>query len=408
LDLYGGQVYAIAIDPVDPSTMFTGSYYGDGLFKTTDGGNTWHSVDGFRNELVYSIVFSPQNHRIIWVATSYYIYKSTDGGQTWKSYDPALTLGQLRYYYTIAVDPQNGDTAYIGTSGPFGFTSLGRVYKTSDGGETWERTSLIADHDVWGLTIDPQNTQTIWAVTGPEWVRRGSIYRSQDGGASWSKIHTGLKRGWFYFIVIHPHDSNIVFVGGENGLYRSRDGGITWAQLEPKSWCRAFSFAPEDPDKLYTAWYDLKRDESVISKSTDGGETWVTRDIYPLEFLALSVHPGNNQVLYGGDAGLGVFKSTDEGESWYAVNEGIKANHVYDSTISFSGNLLVGSQAGVFLQNDAGGWEGLVPFPSRSVAISPENETTIFAGFDWGFGKSIDGGENWSFGFIPSAEAILF
>jgi photosystem II stability/assembly factor-like uncharacterized protein len=405
LGLQGGQVYAIAIDPADPNTILAGTYYGDGLFKTTDGGNTWHSVEGFRNELVYSIVFSPQNPSTIWVATSYFIYKSTDRGQTWHSYDPALTLGQIRYYHTIAVDPHDNNTAYIGTSGPFGFNALGRVYKTSDGGETWEKTPLIADHDVWWLAVDPNNTRTIWAVTGPEWVRRGSIYRSQDGGATWSKIPTGLKRGWFYFVAIHPEDSNTVFVGGENGLYRSKDGGITWSQLEPKSWCRAFSFAPEDPNTLYAAWYDLKRTESVISKSIDGGETWVTHDIYPLDLLALCVQPRSNQTLYGGDAGLGIFKSTDEGNSWHALNEGIKASHVYDSTVFSSGNLLVGSQAGVFLQNDAGGWDGLVPFPSRSVAISPENETTLFAGFDGGFGKSIDGGENWSFSLIPSAEA---
>ena len=225
LGLYGGQIYAIAIDPGNSNTILAGSYYGDGLFKSTDGGESWQSIEGFKNELVYSIAFDPDDHTTIWVATVYYIYKSEDGGQTWKLFDPAFTLGYYQYYYTLALDANDGNTVFVGTSGLYGSYDGGQVYKTTDGGETWQETSLIADHNVWDLAVNPHNSQEIWAVTGPEWVSEGSIYRSQDGGTSWAKLPTGLQEGWFHVVVIHPQDSNTVLVGGEKGLWRTNKQG---------------------------------------------------------------------------------------------------------------------------------------------------------------------------------------
>ena len=402
LGLYGGQIYAIAIDPADPNTIFAGSYYGDGLFKSTDGGENWQSVNGFRNEIVYSISFDPENPHTIWVATAYYIYKSEDGGLTWELFDPALTFGCLRYYYSLAIDPQDRNTVYVGTSGPDGSYAGGRVFKTANSGETWEETSLVADHNVWSLAINPCNSQEIWAVTGPEWVSKGSIYRSRDRGMTWSKVQTNLEESWFYIIVINPRDPNILFVGGEKGVFRTNDGGVTWSQLEPYSWCRGLALDPENPDKIYAGWYDSGRDESVISKSSDGGDNWVTYDIYPLELLCLRVNPENCPVLYGGDANLGVYKSNNNGENWHAFSHGINANHVFASASTKDGEILVGSESGIFLENGGGTWEELLPFPGRSVAVSPGNKNTLYAGVDWGFGKSIDAGENWSFVFIPS------
>ncbi len=405
LGLYGGQIYTIAIDPADSNTILAGSYYGDGLFKSTDGGENWESVDGFRNKIVYSISFDPENHQVIWVATCYYIYKSEDGGRTWKSYDPALNFGPFRFYYSLAIDPEDGDTVYVGTSGPLGFYTGGGIYKTIDGGKTWQKTSLIADHNVWGLAVDPQNSKKIWAVTGPEWVSKGSIYRSDDGGTTWSKVQTGLDKGWFYSVKVNPRNSNIVFVGGEKGLFKTKNGGRTWSQLKPNSWCRGFVFDPEEPDILFISWYDQENDETLISKSIDGGESWVSHDIYPLEFLCLSINPENNHILYGGDANLGVYKSNDEGRNWQAIRQGIRANQVYASAISPSGKLLVGSEAGIFLRNGAGTWEELLNLPGISVAISPEDENIIYAGSHWGFGKSIDSGKTWSFIYIPAEDS---
>ncbi|MCD6352771.1 MAG: hypothetical protein J7M06_00970, partial [Proteobacteria bacterium] len=404
LGLFGGQMHAIAVDPVAPNILFAGSYYGDGLFKSSNGGENWESVEGFRNELVCAIAFTPDNHNTIWVATAYLIYKSEDGGLNWSFYDPALDHG-CYYYYTLTIDPQDSNTVYIGTSGLDGSYDEGSIYKTTDNGETWQKTSLIADHNVWDIAVNPQNHQEIWAVTGPDWVSEGSIYRSPDGGATWIKVQTSLSEGWFDFVAINPQNSTVVFVGGKNGIFRTNDGGTTWSQLEPDRSCRALALDPENPDVVYAGWYDSELEDTVFSKSIDGGNSWSTHSIYPLELLCLSVNPENSQVLYGGDGNLGVSKSNDGGENWHPVNQGIKANHVFASASSPGGKLLIGSESGIYMKNEEGNWEGLMPFQGRAVAFSPVNENIIYAGFEWGIAKSLDSGQNWSFVFIPSDDA---
>ncbi|MFH0814243.1 MAG: hypothetical protein V2A69_15610 [Pseudomonadota bacterium] len=402
LGLYGGQIYAIAIDPVNSNTIFAGSYYGDGLFKTTDGGQSWQPVEVFRNQVVYSIAFFPNNHSTIWVATAYYIYKSEDGGEHWKFYDPALTPTSYYYYYTLTLDPNDNNTIYVGTSGPYGDYDGGRVYKTANGGETWQETSLIADHNVWDLAVNPKNSQEIWAITGPEWVSEGSIYRTRDGGGTWSKIETGLAAGWFYVLVINPKDPNIIFVGGEKGVLRTKNGGATWSQRDPDSSCRGLVLDPESPSTIYASWYNTNLNKSVLSKSSNGGDKWTTYDIEQLELICLSMNPQNNQVLYCGDANLGVYKSNDGGVHWQAASQGIKANHVFDSAQSSEGRIVVGTYSGLYLEREGGGWESLLPFICRAVSISPENNHTIYAGFDWAFARSFDFGEHWALTYIPS------
>jgi len=401
MGLYGGQMQAIAIDPVEPNTLFAGSGKGDGLFKSTNGGETWQTVAGFRNQSILDISFDPADHRTIWVATFWYVYKSEDGGSTWIRFDPGRQDG-YSYYWSLAIDPSDSNTVYVGTAGYDASDDYARVYKTTDGGATWQATSLIADHNVVGFAINPQNTQEIWAVTGPIWVTEGSIYRSQDGGASWSEINTGFEPGWFYSVVINPQNPSIVYVGGENGLYRTRDGGESWSQLEPNYGCRGLALAPGNPNTVYAGWIE---NSAAISKSTDGGDTWVTYRIAPLESVCLTVHPQNSQVLYGGDVNEGVYKSTDGGATWHTINQGIKANHVFASAVSPGGKHLVGSMVGIYLKNRGESWEKINHLKAHAVAFSPADENTIYAGFDLDLGKSTDAGQTWSYTDISSSSS---
>jgi len=405
LELYGGQINDIAIDAVEPNTLFAGSYQGDGLFKSTDGGATWQSVDGFRNEVVYSISFDPREHRTIWVATYGYIYKSEDGGLTWQVKLDAQKNN--RGFFSLVIDPLNSTTIYVGTTGLDGSNNYARVYKTADGGATWQQTSLRADHSVVDLAINPQNTQEIWAVTGPRVAGNGSIYRSRDGGTSWKKINTGIPfGGWFEVVVINPQDPSIVYVGGENGLYRTKDGGANWDRdTSILSLCRAFALDPQNPDTLYASHVDGNRDS--ISKSTDGGDTWATYSISPLQFICLTVEPQNPQVLYGGDIMLGIVKSTDSGQTWQLLYDGIRANPVFASAISPSGRLLVGSGSGVFLKSQGGKWEWVHLGRALAVAFSPEDENTIYAGILDYLGRSNDFGLTWRYVRIPSSSSAM-
>jgi photosystem II stability/assembly factor-like uncharacterized protein len=403
MGLDGGQVYCVAIDPVDPTIMCAGTYYGDGFFKSTDGGAHWESVDGFRNNSVLSIAFDPQDHATLWVATFYYIYKSRDGGITWTRFDPAVTAASYSNYYSLAIDPVNGNTVYVGTSGPFGSNDGGAVYKTSDGGATWARTSLAADHNVWDLAVNPGRPQEVWAVTGPDWVTDGSIYRSRDGGATWTQIDTGLAAGWYWFVAVNPRDSRTIFIGGENGLYRTRDGGITWSQLAPNSWCRGLCFDSVS-STVYASWFDSQLQEGFVSKSINNGTTWTDNQIAPLEFVYLVSHPQSSGVLFAGDGRLGVYKSEDGGATWNASTQGIRANQIHTSVITPNKRVMVGSTCGLYSRPSSGTWRRINSSPVFALASAPNNDNQVYAGLDFTLGKSRDAGENWSFLNIPSTE----
>jgi len=170
LGLYGGQINTIAIDPVNPNTMFVGSWNGDGLFRSINGGATWSTVEGFRNDDVMSISFDPGNHRTVWMAEWSRIYKSEDGGLTWRNW-----FLSDRYFKSLAIDPLNSNTIYFGTTGPGGSDDDGLVYKTTDEGETWQATALVADHAVVDIAVSPQNSNEIWAVTHSDYPSKGTI-----------------------------------------------------------------------------------------------------------------------------------------------------------------------------------------------------------------------------------------
>jgi len=397
LGLYGGQINAITIDPVDPNTMFAGSWYGDGLFKSTDGGATWYSVEGFRNKLVHSIAFDPWNHLTIWVGTFHYIYRSEDGGVTWVVFDPAFGLGYDLSYVCLAIDPVYRNVIYVGTSGENGSNDSGFILWSTNGGDTWEEASSGFDHRVVDIALNHQDSYEMWAVTGPAEALGGSIYKSLDGGLTWSVVSTGHDEGWFDEVAISPHDPNTILIGGEKGLYITKDGGSSWKRWYVEEYsCRALAFDSQDPDIMYANW------GYKFSKSTDGGESWPFHSISPLSFFSLTAHPRNSQILYGGDINLGIYKSSDKGENWQAINQGVRANHVFGSAISARGKILAASKSGLYVKNQEGGWEMRSPKQIYSVAFNPADENTIFAGFAWQLGKSTDSGRSWTYVDISS------
>ncbi len=129
LDLYGGQIYDVTIVPNNPAQIFVGSYQGDGLFVTANSGNSWQAVDTgndtpaestFKNQSVYAVKISPSNPSVIWVAHSYWVERSIDGGQTWSHISNTIIQGandNQRFIQSLEIDPDDPDTAIVGTSG---------------------------------------------------------------------------------------------------------------------------------------------------------------------------------------------------------------------------------------------------------------------------------------------------
>jgi photosystem II stability/assembly factor-like uncharacterized protein len=444
LDLYGGKIFDIAIDPTNPDKMFVGSYMGDGLFLTEDGGNSWRAVetenelegeDAFDDHAVWAVkIASKPNTNIIWAAHNYWVEKSTDGGKTWTHIENSTMQrdcpncgGQgdnLRFCRSLAIHPTDPDIIYVGTGGPYGSDVSGAIYKTVNGGETWTKMNEGKDLDfgVVDIDIDPQNNNIIWAVTdsaGEEGVWGGTLYRSGNGGETWREIFSLTPSGARYSTVaVKPNNSNVVFTGSGPGIIKhySLDGGETWDLEYPIEWDSSYvqdlQFDPQDDETLYASWYRRDHPDSVwaVGRSSGGGEsgTWKIYTTSDNDFCSLAVHPRNTkdrvtEVIFGGDFNLGIYKGVYDSQAddytWTPVNNGINAVIVYDVAIDPNDrdHIIAGTFSGVYEKRATEAWSHILEYSTRSVQFHPTNSQIFYAGLEGQLAKTTDGGESWSF-----------
>ncbi|HUL76904.1 MAG TPA: glycosyl hydrolase, partial [Vicinamibacteria bacterium] len=274
--------------------------------------------------------------------------KEDAGGLTSKAFDglklrgigPALMSGRIA---DIAIDAGHPSTWYVAVGS-------GGVWKTVNAGTTW--TPLFdkeGSYSIGCVTIDPSNPQVIWVGTGENVGGRhvgygDGVYRSRDGGASWENL--GLRDSQHVSkIVVHPKNPDVVWVaaqgplwskGGDRGLFKTTDGGRTWKKvLGAGEWTGVTDVAidPRNPDLVYAATWQRQRTvadymgggpESGLHRSTDGGETWqkLKKGLPegPLGKIGLAVSPQNPDVVYAAietNRRTGaVYRSTDRGSSW--------------------------------------------------------------------------------------------
>ncbi|MFO7985906.1 MAG: DUF1565 domain-containing protein [Desulfatiglandaceae bacterium] len=389
LGLYGGQIRSLAIDPVDSARIFAASYMGDGLFVTGNGGATWLSIEGFRNEDCYWVGIDPEYPDRVWVTYNYFVALSVDGGTSWSRW----RLPEDRFAFSGAIDPTDSNTVYVGAGGRGSYNKNGTIFKTEDGGSTWTQTGLAADECVNFLAINPSNHQEVWALTG--YNEPGSVYRSSDGGITWEKVDIGYSDKDVYNIIIDPEKSLILYISGEFGVIKTLDGGRTWKDLGIAEACNGLAMDPGNSDIIYASTY--MSDNNYFYKSLDGGATW---DIYPIgshAFGCLAVDPRNSSILYGGDHNLGVFKSSDTGATWGASNQGIRASIVWDSTVDPNDRdiLLSGTVGGLFKREPHGEWKRLSYEVAYCVTYDPQDSNTIYVGHDWSLARTTDYGKTW-------------
>jgi hypothetical protein len=433
LGLYGGQIYDIAIDPTSAEKMFAGSYMGDGLFVTADGGNTWHPVimehryedeDTFKNHAVWAVKIAPSDSNVVWAAHNYWVAKSTDGGLTWvhirnsaMQRDCAGCGGEgdnFRFCRALAIDPTDPLRVYAGTGGPWGAYSPGTVYKTEDGGLNWTKANQGNDLDygVTDIAVDPQDNMIVWSVTssyGQGGVWGGSLYRSGDGGETWDRIMT--VSGGLVSVAVKPDDSNTIFTGGGWGIikhyFEDDEWKFQWPVIPEDVGCRVVEtivFDPQNPEVVYAAWKNPYFGDFLpkISRSVNGGVDWETY-VVDYQFLSLAVHPTDNEVIVGGDIGLGLFKSETHGQTWTPINNGINAVMVYDVVIDpkDSTHILAGTISGVYEKKEGEGWSRLLPYMTRSLAFDPRNSSTFYAGLQGYVARTTAGGMQWSYTKLP-------
>ena len=344
----GGRTVGAVGVPQQPNVFYIGVNNG-GVWKTTDYGRTWAPIfDDQPTGSIGDVVVSPSNPNVIYVGSGEGlqrpdlsvgdgIYKSTDGGRSWSH----LGLNDVQQVGGMAIDPTNENRVFVaGLGHPYGPNAERGVYRTLDGGKSWEKV-LYKDENTGAIqvTIDPKNPNTIyadmWAGRQGPWENgawngpESGLYKSTDGGTTWSKLTKGLPTtqqglGRIGFCVA-PSDPNRLYAtvdaGAMGGIYRSDDAGDSWRriQTDARYWGRGSDFAemkvdPKNADIVYTA-------NVVTWKSSDGGMSWNAFRGAPGgdDYHRIWINPDNsNIILIASDQGAIVTVNGGETfSSWY-------------------------------------------------------------------------------------------
>ena len=325
-----GRIDDLAVLESNPAVFYVATATG-GLWKTMNNGTTFEVQ--FTNESSVSIgdvAIAPTDANLVWVGTGENnnrqssswgdgVYKSTDGGKTWKN----MGLKQSMHIARIIVDPVDHDVVYVAAQGSlWGAGGERGVYKTTDGGLTWTRALTTDDHTgVTELLIDPSNNKTLYAATYQRrratWGMNGggvgsAIWKSTDAGRNWTKVTKGIPEGALGRIGmdIYRKNPNILYARiehpKESGTYRSEDAGASWTKMSATNprpmYFSQIRIDPNNDLHVYVLGVSLHI-------SDDGGKTFRGDGANKIhvDFHAAWINPANSDhVLLGGDGGVGI------------------------------------------------------------------------------------------------------
>lgn len=367
--------YDVSISDLEAIPGEQGSYYAlshGETFRSDDGGVTWSEEATGIEDDVLSLEFWAQEQAIRLFGAGYGIWRKTPWSAERFGIVPIAQSG-------IAVDPFDTDILY----------TIGDIaYKSVDGGATW---SLLRNGATWAtgtaIAINPQNPDILYVA---DYQGPSEVYRTLDGGASWD---TSLALATDD-IQIDPADPDIVYAAGSSGLFRTLDGGDSWSRIEVD---RAVSIAinPRNDSTIYigTASYGIR-------KSTDFGLTWtpmndgLPADLSGKFFLALAVDPSHPDTLYCGGAGsIGIYKSANGGLDWLPANDGLASLDVRKIVVDPARPSILYAQGGygaVHRSIDgARSWELLNPaletgWFAHDIALDPLHPNVIYFCCDTG------------------------
>lgn len=322
-DDYAQSIGVVSIDPNDPdNTVWVGTgeiwtrnsvSIGDGIYKTTDGGANWKKMGLENSERISSIQINPKNSNEIYVGVigalwgdseDRGVYKTTDGGKTWNK---ILYVNERTGANEVIMDPKDPNTLYASMwefrRTAWNFNSGGpnsALYKSTDAGKTWNKIHNgfpKGDLGRFAIAVAPSNPKIVYAVV--ESKEDKGLYRSDDAGASWNLLNGdfGLVVRPFYFarIVVDPKNPDIVVKGGLSGSI-SRDGGKTFKNLgNMHSDIHDITFDINNSDRMYVGT------DGGVYRSWDGGATLDIVDNLPLsQFYQISVDNEEPYNIYGG------------------------------------------------------------------------------------------------------------
>ncbi len=366
----GGRVTAVAGHPARPGTFYMGAT-GGGMFKTTDYGHNWRPIsDGyFATPSIGAIAVAESDPDVIYVSTGSDglrsnviigrgVYRSDDAGETWRH----VGLENTGNSGAVLIHPDDPETAWVAAIGnPFAANPERGVYRTRDGGASWELVMFISEQTgAVDLEFKPGDPDTIyassWEAERKPWTinsggMEGGAHRSRDGGDAWERLENGLPTGLRgkSDLAVSAADPSRVYIlieapGSEGGVYRSDDEGDSWRQVSDFQPIRNRPFYytnlhahPTDPDTLWGM-------AEGYFKSTDGGETWERKFTPHGDNHDLWINPDEPDIqIQANDGGANV--TLDGGETW-STQENQATAELYQVDVSddFPYRLYAGQQ----------------------------------------------------------------
>jgi photosystem II stability/assembly factor-like uncharacterized protein len=334
-----GRVMSIAVNPKKTDEYYVGVASG-GVWKTVNNGTTWTPVfDGEGSYSIGWVELDPKDASVIWVGSGESnsqrsvgygdgIYRSDDGGKSWKN----LGLKRSEHIGRVVIDPRDSKVVYVAAEGPLWGPGGDRgLYKTTDGGKTWKAVLTISENTgVVDVQLDPSNPDVVYAAAyqrrrhvftlidgGPE----SAIYKSTDAGATWNKLTSGLPSVDMGRIglAVSPADPNVVYAtveaaDGKGGIFRSNDKGATWEKRNDFD-VGAMYYArvvpdPKNIDRIFVMNVELR-------ESLDGGKTLhkVNEVNHHGDNHAIWIDPEDSKHwLLGSDGGM--YETWDDAKSW--------------------------------------------------------------------------------------------
>ena len=344
----GGRALAVTGVPGQPDHFYFGAVDG-GVWESTNAGRTWNPIfDGEAIGSIGAIAVAPSDPKTLYVGSGEAdmrsdiaygngMYKSTDGGKSWSH----IGLTDTRQIGAVVVDPQDANVVYVAALGhQYGPNAERGVFKTTDGGATWSKV-LYKDENTGAisLAIDPQHPQTLyaalWQTRRPPWNTYppsngpgSGIYKTTDGGAHWAQLTNGLPANVGRVgLAVAPSDPSRIYAQVDavddvnaGGVYRSDDGGTTWAheaggKAQQRLWERGWYFSgitvdAKNPDVVYVM-------DTATYRSDDGGKTFDAIKGSPGgdDYHTLWINPDDpTHMILGSDQGVVV--SVDRAKTW--------------------------------------------------------------------------------------------
>lgn len=370
----GGRITDIEIPSNEADTYYVGAASG-GIFKTTDAGSSWTPIFDEQEMLsIGDIEISEVDNDVIWVGTGEVnagggslaydgdgIYKSEDGGLSWQ----AKGLPDIGSVGKILIDPGDENTIFVGAMGPLFRNDSNRgVYRSTDGGSSWEQKLFVSDSTgIIDMAIHPSNGNIVYAV-------------------AWERIR---------------RPDNRQYGGATSGIYRSVDGGETWNELVnglPSAASQkgriSIDISQSNPDVLYARYSTDTGNIQGVYKTTDGGDNWsavnssqLTNIGFHWWFRGIYVDPTDENTLYNVD--FVVEKSIDGGQNWFSAFPNVHVDqHALAFNNSVAGQVLLGNDGGFYKSdNDGASWVKDETLPITQIYrmhVDFQNEDKVYAG----------------------------